>query len=101
MESATTAAAQSASPPTSAASPSPPSASASRPSGIAAVTGFLSAVAALWALVPIWSDNAQPTWVRVSAMAMCGLVVLPPGISLALIGNVPGALAAWRGKGSP
>ena len=84
--------------PTSPASPSPPSASASRPNGIATCTGFLLALAALWVLVPVWTDNGQPTWVRISAMALTGLVVLPPGVSLAVVGNVPGAIAAWRGR---
>lgn len=81
--------------------PLQPSASASRPSGIAAITGLASAVAALVICGPMVIDNDLPQWVRIWAAGMITLVGLPPSHSLALIGNFPRAIAAWRGKGSP
>lgn len=79
--------------------PSQLSSSASSPKGIVAhLTGFLSALAALCTCGPMVLDGSLPTWARAWAAGIVTLTVLPPSISLALIGSIPGAIGAWRGR---
>lgn len=82
-----------ASPSTSSASQSSPGPSTPRTGVIAHLTGLASAIAAISFAGPIATDAAAPTWMRASAMAIVGLTVLPPGISLALVGNAAGILS--------